>query len=43
MNKMKFTYNENAKINFKIGNVITACLNGLEIFLKNLKKTTQIH
>jgi len=38
MNKTKFTYNENAKINFKINDLITACLTGLETFLKNLKE-----
>ena len=32
------TYNEKAKLNFKIRDVITPCLNGLELFLKDVKK-----
>ena len=31
------TYNEKAKLNFKIRDVITPCLNGLELFLKDVK------
>ncbi len=38
MKKTIFTCNENAKIKYKISNVITACLTGLETFLKDLEK-----
>ena len=31
------TYNKDAKLNYKIRDVITPCLNGLEIFLEGLK------
>lgn len=37
MKKTIGTYNKNAKLNYKIRNVITPCLNGLETFLKNVK------
>lgn len=31
------TYNEKAKLNYKLRNLITPCLGGLELFLKNVK------
>jgi len=37
MKKTISTYNEKAKLSYKIRNVITPCLNGLETFLKNVK------
>lgn len=37
MEQIKNTYNENAKISYKVADVITACLTGLETFLKDLK------
>lgn len=37
MKKIIGTYNENAKLNYKIRDVITPCLNGLETFLKDIK------
>ncbi|MEE9377712.1 MAG: L-2-amino-thiazoline-4-carboxylic acid hydrolase [Candidatus Lokiarchaeia archaeon] len=38
MKKAKFSYNENAKVSYKVSDVITACLTGLESFLKGLKE-----
>jgi len=37
MNKTICTYNEKAKLSYKIRDVITPCLNGLELFLKDVK------
>ena len=37
MNKTIFTYNKKAKLSYKIHDVITPCLNGLELFLKDVK------
>lgn len=37
MKKTINTYNEKAKLSFKIRDVITPCLNGLETFLKDVK------
>ena len=31
------TYNKDAKLNYKIHDLITQCLNGFETFLKDLK------
>ncbi len=37
MKKTICTYNEKVKLNYKIRNVITPCLDALEIFLKGVK------
>jgi len=37
MKKLVCSYNENAKVNYKICNLITPCLNGLELYLKDLR------
>ncbi|MFW9999632.1 MAG: L-2-amino-thiazoline-4-carboxylic acid hydrolase [Candidatus Hodarchaeota archaeon] len=37
MKKLICTYNENAKLSYKIRDVINPCLSALELFLKNIK------